>query len=935
MARRFFWTLFASGVLVRIACAAPGDTWNSATQFHAPVAGAPVVTKSHSADENPWQYGFRIARGYNDGKWGHMDAGPFKPFVVADELGPGVFGEADSGPDLNRWWVPFPPPAGQVHVGRIHFSEGPLEQGPEKYLAQQVHLLTDDDAPTTGIVSLRWVAPAEGIFSIQIALENRLDVPAEAQRDPFYHVLVNGVKLAEGLLEGFTATATHTYQNLALEAGDTVEICASTGSVTFPFGLLATDVTIEQMPDSATPTVLAELARRRETLAQGPEPVLEIADDHRWAASMRRAAEWIRKNLSESAVGLPFSFGYNGKEMFRSRYGGHPLPPGHLRGWKTRRTWQQLDENRVQKTITCHDLRTDLEVELQLVEYHDFPVVEWVVTFKNNGEQQTPILENIEALNIRLDADRWQLHHNAGSYPGAASFAPYTTSLDAGKLLQLSGFGGRPSNTHMPYFNLEQDDDGVILAVGWPGQWEANLLRESGRGLHLATGQQGTHLRLKPGESVRTPLVVLMFRAGGDWMDGQNVWRRWMIEHNLPRPGGKPIEPMLSGQTGYYMDWMYKATEENQKESIDLFLRRGIELDAWWMDTGWYTPMWEPVPDRFPRGIRPISDHAGQHDIRTILWFEPERVVPTSPLNTEHPEWVLHASTTDQGLLNLGNPQARQWITDRLHQVLIDNQIGIFRSDFNMDPLDHWRQNDARDRQGITENHYVTGYLAFWDALLERDPNLLIDSCASGGRRNDLETMRRSVPLWKCDYAVEPVGMQCQTYGLAMWLPYFGNCGGQIDKYVFRSNMYPAITKGAWEDRSPTRDVRDEKLDYQLLKKLIGQWRQVAPHYFGDFYPLTPFSLEESGAWMAWQFHSPETGEGFVQAFRRPGAPAEISLRLRGLEGPAKYEVLDFDGPPGRSESELQTGAHLMQQGLPVTAQESPAAAIFHYRLVQ
>ena len=146
-------------------------------------------------------------------------------------------------------------------------------------------------------------------------------------------------------------------------------------------------------------------------------------------------------------------------------------------------------------------------------------------------------------------------------------------------------------------------------------------------------------------------------------------------------------------------------------------------------------------------------------------------VVPTSPLNSEHPEWVLHASTTDQGLLNLGNPQARQWITDHLHQVLTDNQVGIFRSDFNMDPLDHWRQNDARDRQGITENHYVTGYLAFWDALLERDPNLLIDSCASGGRRNDLETMRRSVPLWKCDYAVEPVGMQCQTYGLAMWLP--------------------------------------------------------------------------------------------------------------------------------------------------------------------
>jgi hypothetical protein len=56
------------------------------------------------------------------------------------------------------------------------------------------------------------------------------------------------------------------------------------------------------------------------------------------------------------------------------------------------------------------------------------------------------------------------------------------------------------------------------------------------------------------------------------------------------------------------------------------------------------------------------------------------------------------------------------------------------------------------DRQGMTDNLHVQGYLAYWDALRRRRPNLVIDSCASGGRRNDLETMRRAVPLHPTDY---------------------------------------------------------------------------------------------------------------------------------------------------------------------------------------
>jgi alpha-galactosidase len=88
-----------------------------------------------------------------------------------------------------------------------------------------------------------------------------------------------------------------------------------------------------------------------------------------------------------------------------------------------------------------------------------------------------------------------------------------------------------------------------------------------------------------------------------------------------------------------------------------------------------------------------------------------------------------------------------------------------------MEPLTYWRSADAPARQGITELRHVTGYLAYWDELRRRHPDMLIDSCASGGRRNDLETMRRAVPLWRSDYAYEATGHQCMMYGLSLWLP--------------------------------------------------------------------------------------------------------------------------------------------------------------------
>jgi alpha-galactosidase len=631
----------------------------------------------------------------------------------------------------------------------------------------------------------------------------------------------------------------------------------------------------------------------------------------------------------------PFSLKYDGKTLAEW-------------AWQPVRSTRQLDAQRTEHTLRYADQPTGLEVRCVALEYHDFPIVEWTVYFKNTGTRDTPILENILALDalFHRTGGEFVLHHNVGSPCMPNDFQPLETVLEPGGSKRITAAGGRPSNSDWPYFNvawpqeaserlqrkqqaesLAHEGAGVIVAVGWPGQWAADFTADAAGGLRIRAGQERTHLKLHPGEEVRTPLMVLQFWEG-DWIDAQNVWRRWMLAHNLPRPGGQLPPVQMAACSSHQFGEMIHADSASQKLFVDRYLEEKLPLDYWWMDAGWYwcdgqwpkTGTWEVDTNRFPGGLRPISDHARAKGVKTIVWFEPERVHSGTWLAENHPEWILGGK--NGGLLNLGDPEVRQWLTEHSDRLITEQGIDLYRQDFNIDPLRFWQEADAEDRQGITENHHVTGYLAYWDGLYRRHPNMLIDSCASGGRRNDLETMRRAVPLLRSDYIMEPVGNQGHTYGLSLWLPFQGTGTGSrdISPYLLRSTLVTHFTA--------CFDVRRKDLDYDMIRRVLGQWKQYAPYYFGDYYPLTAYSLDET-AWMAWQFDVPEKGEGVVQAFRRAASVYEVArLKLRGLDGGAEYVFTNLD----TGLSQTLAGRELLDRGLAVAITEQPGSAVIMYK---
>jgi alpha-galactosidase len=313
--------------------------------------------------------------------------------------------------------------------------------------------------------------------------------------------------------------------------------------------------------------------------------------------------------------------------------------------------------------------------------------------------------------------------------------------------------------------------------------------------------------------------------------------------------------------------------------------------------------------------------------MKFVLWFEPERVAPDTWLTKNHPQWIFGGE--GGGLLNLGNLDARNWVIEHMSRLIEEQGIDLYREDFNIDPLSYWRGNDAPDRQGITENLHVQGHLAYWDELRRRFPDNLIDSCASGGRRNDLETLRRAVPLLRSDYQSVGVGRtpesftgnQGHTYGFSSWAPYCGTGVICDNAYEVRSHLTPALGMVTGSSGNP------DQMNSQLHRHM-ADWKAVADEFYGDYYPLTDYSLSE-GAWMAWQFNRPEVGRGMVQAFRHKDSPYEsLRVKLQGLDQDAVYTLTDLD-IPGTTE---MTGSELCEKGLLLAIGDQPGSALITYR---
>ncbi len=557
--------------------------------------------------------------------------------------------------------------------------------------------------------------------------------------------------------------------------------------------------------------------------------------------------------------------------------------------------------------------------------------MEWVVRFKNTGGKDTPILESIQACSTSwplVKSGETFINWAKGGVAGFDDFAPGRTALKGGAKLRLQPGGGRSSSQVLPFFNLQGAGGGVIAAIGWTGEWLATFTMDIRGQPNMEAGLERTHLVLHPGESIRTPRMAALFYFGDQWR-GQNLWRQFVLKHHRPQVNGQPmISPITCGNWG-------ATRAEVHLDNIRKIIEKDLPIDYYWIDAEWYgkgswypnAGNWDLKQEVYPKGFKPLSDalRAGRREL--MLWFEPERVFRGTRWLQEHPQWLL-GPMGDNALLNLGDPDARKFLIDFISGRIQEYGLGCYRQDFNIDPLAFWRAADAPDRQGITEIRYIEGLYQFWDALLERHPGLIIDNCASGGRRLDLETLGRATPFWRTDGPRDALAHQCHTFGLLPWVPLSATSQDRAgDDYEFRSSMCSSLCLNWWVSGDVPAESIPPSFPFDWAKSTLKQYLEIRDFYYGDFYPLTSYS-QSPDHWMAYQLDRPDTGRGLVIALRRPGSPYEgARLPLHELDLNANYSITDLD----TKKVYRAAGRELVKDGLEIQMNVRPGSTLLRY----
>lgn len=627
--------------------------------------------------------------------------------------------------------------------------------------------------------------------------------------------------------------------------------------------------------------------------------------------------DWYEQSFFSDLGGYPFSFKIDGEDF-------NPLE-WDKNIWRSSETGTAYRGGKTESVVLSNKDK-GLEVTVEATVFEENATCQWTVHIKNTGTENSGVISDFYALNSSFDTGDAELYYSMGSDTSASDFSLVKKKLSA-KAFGFGGSDGKPTENYLPYFNINGENSQMLLAIGWTGQWASSFSQKNGE-TAITVKQESLEAYLLPGEEVRSPLVSVGFYDNENPLKGFNLFRQWVTDSVYPENVTK----------NYYtvMEVAGPASTRTSDEIINILDNEIAdyiyeEIDAFWMDAGWYTynegwydgvGNWTVDTTRYDNGISELSAYAKNKGLGHVLWYEPERLFRDTHfynIGSQNQEWLIDIGD-DNIMWNLANEDAFNYYCEYLCNSMKENGVTVYRQDFNFAPLEYWQKADAEfydGRTGICENHYVTNLYRFLDYLTENIDGLIIDNCASGGKRLDLEMTYRSIPFWRSDYNCSYHtdlfdATQSQTYGISFWLPISGANLYMKDEYAARSAIMPLMLMDFYSHQHPEFGLYNEQ------RALMG----------GKYYPLD-FGSFDKNKMLAMQFSANDAMQGMALVYKRANVnDNEYIVKLNGLISNATYEIYDIDNP---QVIHSLTGTQLMNEGLTIKLPEGEKAIILMY----
>jgi len=639
----------------------------------------------------------------------------------------------------------------------------------------------------------------------------------------------------------------------------------------------------------------------------------------------------------------------DGSTVLELAYAGHRISAGKPALDGLPATYVEADDEAETLEVDLRDARSGVVATMRYTIFRDFRAIARSLRVRNDGSAPVTIRCGMSAV-VDLPDDDWTLIHLSGTWGRERHvrerrLAPGRQSISSNR--------GASSAAQNPFVALrrptttEEHGEALGVALVYSGNFLAEVEVEPFGTARLRVGidPEGFAWELQPSAELQLPEAVIVHATDGLGGMSETFHRlfRKRLARGVWRDRQRPI--LINNWEGTYFDFDEERLVAIASVAHDL----GIELFV--LDDGWFgrrdddtTSLGDWTVDRrkLPNGIDGLAKRITGLGIEFGIWIEPEMVSERSDLFAAHPDWAIGIPgwPRTEGRQQLVLDLSRQEVVDHLERVLSDllrsGPISYVKWDMNRTITEPWSPSLPPGRQGEFFHRYILGVYELYRRLTTALPEILFESCASGGGRFDAGMLAFAPQAWTSDDtdAIERLAIQ---WGTSMAYP-VSSMGAHVSAVPNHQvgRITPLSTRAAVAffgafgyELDTTRLTDDERAQVRDQTAFYRQHRELIQ--FGRFLRLRgPF--DGDGADTAWMTVSDDRRRAIVGVYRalNQPSPGETRLKLRGLDSALDYRIGVWpaaDDPTARANVRVRRGDDLEAVGLLLDVDRGEAAA--------
>ncbi len=619
----------------------------------------------------------------------------------------------------------------------------------------------------------------------------------------------------------------------------------------------------------------------------------------------------------------------NGSHVSRFEYSRHTIYDGKKTLAGLPATYVEKKSEATSLDIVMYDTLTETDLILTYTIYKDLPVITRSARFEQKGAQKI-ILEKALSVCIDLPDTDFEMVHLAGAWGRERQIKSQKLEVGA---ISIGSIRGASSAEHNPFIALKRpyttENQGEVY--GFSFVYSGNFMGKVEVSPHEITRVvMGIHpynfaWPLKKGESFQTPEVVMVYSDKGLNEMSQTFHKLYSsrLVRGVWRDRERPI--LINNWEATYFDF-----DEEKILSIAAKAKEaGVELFV--LDDGWYGERnnddrslgdWYPNMKKLPNGIAGLSRKVEKLGLKFGLWIEPEMTNKNSDLYRAHPDWILstperyESMCRSQHILDYSRTEVVDYIYNLLDKLISESKVSYIKWDMNRYMSEAYSRTAAADMQGTIMHKYMLGVYSLYERLTSKYPEILFESCASGGARFDPGLLYYAPQTWCSDDTDAGERLKIQ-YGTTYVYP-VRSAGAHVSAVPNHQvgRTIPIDTRanvaffGAFGYELDLNKLSDEELS-QVKRQIVFYKKNRRLFQFGRFYRiLSPFEGNET-SWIVVNEDATEAVAGYYQMLN-PVNGSWLKVKLIGLNPDRLYNVSYDDF------SYEMYGSEIMQMGIPV-----------------